>query len=132
MGRTGGQVHQNRYEEGTRGLGGKNASVVSLGDDSGMKGPFPVFHVLCHFWSSSKSSCIGRWILNYWTTKETPTSCFVKFPQEICFRRNKAVISNFHICLYINEGCSTLAWKIPWTEAPGRLQSMGSLRVGHK
>ena len=26
---------------------------------------------------------------------------------------------------------STLAWKIPWTEGPGRLQSMGSLGVGH-
>ena len=26
---------------------------------------------------------------------------------------------------------STLAWKIPWTEEPGRLQSMGSIRVGH-
>ena len=26
---------------------------------------------------------------------------------------------------------STLAWKIPWTEEPGRLQSMGSLAVGH-
>ena len=26
---------------------------------------------------------------------------------------------------------STLAWKIPWTEEPGRLQSMGSKRVGH-
>ena len=26
---------------------------------------------------------------------------------------------------------STLAWKIPWMLAPGRLQSMGSLRVGH-
>ena len=26
---------------------------------------------------------------------------------------------------------STIAWKIPWTEEPGRLQSMGSLRVGH-
>ena len=26
---------------------------------------------------------------------------------------------------------STLAWKIPWTEEPGRLQSMGSLGVGH-
>ena len=26
---------------------------------------------------------------------------------------------------------STLAWKIPWTEEPGRLQSMGSLQVGH-
>ena len=26
---------------------------------------------------------------------------------------------------------STLAWKLPWTEEPGGLQSMGSLRVGH-
>ena len=26
---------------------------------------------------------------------------------------------------------STLAWKIPWTEEPSRLQSMGSQRVGH-
>ena len=26
---------------------------------------------------------------------------------------------------------STLAWKIPWTEEPGRLLSMGSLRVRH-
>ena len=26
---------------------------------------------------------------------------------------------------------STLAWKVPWTEEPGRVQSMGSLRVGH-
>ena len=24
-----------------------------------------------------------------------------------------------------------LAWRIPWTEEPGRLQSMGSHRVGH-
>ena len=26
---------------------------------------------------------------------------------------------------------STLAWKIPWVDEPGRLQSMGLLRVGH-
>ena len=28
--------------------------------------------------------------------------------------------------------CSILAWRIPWTEEPGRLQSMGSQRVRHK
>ena len=37
-------------------------------------------------------------------------------------KRNKA-----HLAPY----SSTLAWKIPWTEEPGRLQSMGSRRVGH-
>ena len=26
---------------------------------------------------------------------------------------------------------STIAWKIPWTEEPGRLQSMGLQKVGH-
>ena len=26
---------------------------------------------------------------------------------------------------------ATIAWKIPWTEEPGRLQSMGLQRVGH-
>ena len=26
---------------------------------------------------------------------------------------------------------STLAWKIPWTEEPGKLQSMRSQRIGH-
>ena len=35
----------------------------------------------------------------------------------------------------LEEGMAThssiLAWRIPWTEDPGRLQSMGSQRVGH-
>ena len=33
-----------------------------------------------------------------------------------------------YFCTLLN---STLAWKIPWMEEPGGLQSMGSLRVGH-
>ena len=35
---------------------------------------------------------------------------------------------------WFNQWCthsSTFAWEIPWTEEPGRLQSMGSQRVGH-
>ena len=37
------------------------------------------------------------------------------------------------LCLFkaMATHSSTLAWKIPWTEEPGRLQSMGSLRVEH-
>ena len=30
----------------------------------------------------------------------------------------------------ITTNCSILAWRIPWTEEPGGLQSMGSQRVG--
>ena len=36
---------------------------------------------------------------------------------------------------YLEEGiatyCSILAWRIPWTEEPGRVQSRGSQRIGH-
>ena len=32
---------------------------------------------------------------------------------------------------YMALHSSTLAWKIPWMEQPGGLQSMGSLKVGH-
>ena len=35
------------------------------------------------------------------------------------------------ICQAMAPHSSTLAWKIPWMEEPGRLQSMGSLRVGY-
>ena len=48
----------------------------------------------------------------------------------------------FRLCLYhkwphqsqekaMAPHSSTLAWRLPWTEEPGRLQSMGSLRVRH-
>ena len=40
------------------------------------------------------------------------------------------LIIDFH-CLTMAPHYSTPAWKIPWMEEPGRLQSLGSLRVGH-
>ena len=43
------------------------------------------------------------------------------FSQDVCYRTEKAVAPH----------SSTLAWKIPWMEEPGGLQSMGSLRVRH-
>ena len=48
-----------------------------------------------------------------------------------------ALLSPNNICLNhksekaMATHSSTLAWKIPWTEEPGRLQFMGLLRVGH-
>ena len=38
---------------------------------------------------------------------------------------------NFELEKAMEPHSSTLAWKIPWAEEPGRLQSMGSQRVGH-
>ena len=43
------------------------------------------------------------------------------FRQPLIYFLEKAVVPH----------SSTLAWKIPWTEEPGRLKSMGSLRVGY-
>ena len=55
-------------------------------------------------------------------------SVFVSLPQ-----MNQGVLgilmTNCQVALAPHS--STLAWKIPWTEEPGGLQSMGSLRVGH-
>ena len=58
--------------------------------------------------------------------KDTPRPKPKEKPQQDG-RRGKIVFRNKpHMALH----SITLAWKIPWTEEPGRLQSMGSLRVG--
>ena len=51
---------------------------------------------------------------------------------EVCQKEK----DKYHILTNISEKAmathsSTLAWKIPWMEEPGRLQSMGLLGVGH-
>ena len=55
--------------------------------------------------------------------------------------KKKKLLTYKYTCIYGNiyikmekamaPHSSTLAWKIPWTEEPGRLQSVGSLGVGH-
>ena len=50
-----------------------------------------------------------------------------------CLAHNKFLVNYMN---YFSEKAmaphsSTLAWKIQWVEEPGRLQSMGLLRVGH-
>ena len=39
--------------------------------------------------------------------------------------------TDVYVVIAMAPHSSTLAWKIPWAEEPGRLQSMGSLRAGH-
>ena len=60
-----------------------------------------------------------------------------------CFIYSHLMLIQTYICQYIflshvilfygpmATHSSTLAWKIPWMEEPGGLQSMGSLGVGH-
>ena len=51
--------------------------------------------------------------------------------------RSKDIVLSTNVCLVkamekaTAPHSSTLAWRIPWTEEPGGLQSMGSLRVGY-
>ena len=51
----------------------------------------------------------------------TTGTCRLRFVQVSGTGKEKAMAAH----------SSTLAWKIPWMEEPGGLQSMGSLRVGH-
>ena len=54
---------------------------------------------------------------------------------EIMFLTGDLFLKNLILIIYLEKAMaphsSTLAWRIPWTEEPGRLQAMGSLRVGH-
>ena len=63
-------------------------------------------------WTPPRSSSSKEWINTIQTMKYYSAS-----------RRNSEKAMAPH--------SSTLAWNVPWTEEPGRLQSMGSLRVGH-
>ena len=58
---------------------------------------------------------------------DEPKACYTEWSK---LEKNK-----YSILMHISEKAmaphfSTLAWKIPWVEEPGRLQSMGLLRVG--
>ena len=72
--------------------------------------------------ASLTSTCIGRWVHYCYCHLGSP---FLLLLSIICL--------DLHLRHGEGNGThsSTLAWKIPWTEEPGRLQSMGSRRVGH-
>ena len=75
-----------------------------------------------------------------WKTQQWPQdwkrSVFIPIPKkgsakECSNYRTIALISRADTEKAMAPHSSTLAWKLPWTEDPGRLQSMESLRVGH-
>ena len=55
----------------------------------------------------------------------------ITLPTKICIVKAMVFHSGFPLEKAMATLSSTLAWKIPWMEEPGRLQSMGSLRVRH-
>ena len=84
----------------------------------------------CVMLSSSSFSWFMLGILcgsfpSFWVNQFVSVSCWILLSVSICDKlaseSEKAMAPH----------SSTLAWKIPWMEEPGRLQSMGSWRVGH-
>ena len=69
-----------------------------------------------NFWLELKTSLVAQTVKCLSTRQETRVQSLV---WEDPLEKDMAIHS------------STIAWKIPWTEEPGRLQSMGSQRVGH-
>ena len=84
----------------------------------------------------------GMQRVRHWT--HTHTNTHTHTHTYICVCVYICVYIYIYVCVYIYiyvyvymlekamaPHSSTLAWRIPWTEEPRRLQSMGSLRVGH-
>ena len=63
----------------------------------------------------------GRFVAEPGSFPCRPANQNAKMPRPAAERPEKAMATH----------SSTFAWKIPWMEEPGRLQSMGSLRVRH-
>ena len=87
-------------------------------------------------------------VMLFFTWSIVDLQCCVNFCKKISFYTYMCVYTLFlcvwlYIYIYIAPGkshrwdkamaahSSTLAWKIPWTKEPSRLQSMGLLGVGH-
>ena len=87
--------------------------------------------------------------MNMWKMfRKKPFPCLLMIPHYILYRckkkknhvNHKLAVASIDKLVLLSVYCiakamaphsSTLAWQIPWTEEPGGLQSMGSLRVGH-
>ena len=66
-------------------------------------------------------------IHDYWKNHSLPRQTFVGKAMSLLFN----IVSRLIMEKAMAPHSSTLAWKIPWMEEPGGLQSVGSLRVGH-
>ena len=74
-------------------------------------GPFPIWHLLQSTWASLVAQMV-KCLPTMWETRVRSLG------REDPLEKEMATHS------------STLTWKIPWTEEPGGLQSMGSQRIG--
>ena len=78
--------------------------------------PFSILILYPMLYLHKEASLVAQWVNHLPTMRETQ---LWSLGQEVPLEKEMATHS------------SILAWKIPWTEEPDRLQSMGSQRVGH-
>ena len=76
---------------------------------------------------SPKNSCLGSHPDISVHHLTLPFSFLHRWNDALSFERVQSIYSEKAMAPH----SSTLAWKIPWTEEPGGLQSMGSRKVGH-
>ena len=90
-----------------------------------------IFEVYIYQWMNVVVVCI-QWILFSHEKKGNPVIYVNMYePWRYYAMWNKPDRKKRNMRTAMVPHSSTLAWKIPWMEEPGRLQSMGSLRVGH-
>ena len=82
----------------------------------------------------SRCSSVGEWISKLWSFQTMKNYSMPKRNEFSSHEKKWRIV----ICILLSESqskmatdYSILAWRIPWTEGPGGLQSMESLGVGH-
>ena len=65
------------------------------------------------------------------TRGASPVACSVKNPPAMLVMQVRSLGQEDALAKEMAIHAGVLAWKIPWMEEPGRLQSMGSQRVRH-
>ena len=90
--------------------------LMEQGNEAGISTCFVFFFLKSRLWPSFRTSLVAQMVKCLPTMWETWVQ---SLGWEDPLEKEMATHS------------STIAWKIPWTERPGRLQSMGSQRVGN-
>ena len=105
--------------------------------------------IIARTWKQPRCPSADKWIRKLWyvytieyysaikkNTSESGLMRWMKLEPIIQSEVSQKEKHQYSILTHILEKAMTphsctLAWKVPWTEEPGRLQSMESLRVGH-
>ena len=77
------------------------------------------------------SSVDGHIVSISWPVNNSAVNKGCMYLLELLFLFSLGKFSEVELLDHMAPHSSTLAWKIPWMEELGGLQSMGSLRVGH-